>query len=193
MVACLIAIGLGRLSPLTNSAARFGLELCSGQPCFRGLIAGRTSWAAAQYVFGNRTTILLDPPNGAIRVYPSLDHKTLGRIAIQVPADGSLSAGDAVSLLGPPCGVTINPQSYTYTLRYLTVRFVTQNRQDILNVNTPVVFIEFSDPSYTRNAGASPCVAQPTTPELYIVNRPWRGFIATQHYLHVTHHQAEQE
>ncbi len=182
-VASMVAMALGPRYPLPSPAARFGLGLCTGQPCFRGLTPGLTLWATAQQVFANRTSISVDPNEVEIRAYPSPRRESVGRITIQLPDDGSLSMRDVFVLYGRPCAVTIHPELRRFILRYPAARFSSEHNQDALTANTPIVFVEFSAPAHQTNAGAQPCLERPTTPGLETANRHWLGFTSLERYL----------
>ncbi len=182
-LALVIVVVLGCAQSTPNSARTFGFDRCDQTLCFRGLVPGLTSWKAAQEVLGGRVRIIFEPPDGEIHIFPTPDGKLLGRIRIRLPDDGSLSAGMIVGLYGPPCGVTLHPQSAKFILHYPTVRFVTPPRRNALRLYTPLVGVEFSPSSGQKNTGEMPCVEHPAASDREVIARPWFGFTTAQQYL----------
>lgn len=183
-IAVLMMIGLvlADLWGPRNPAVVFGFSRCGDAACFRGLIPGLTSWTEARAAFGNRLVHSFDVPDGEIRIYESAAG-FLGRVRIQLPADGSLLIGHVIGLYGAPCGVTIYPQARKFRLRYPTARFVTPTNQFALDPHTSVVFVEFGDPAAMEQMGAQSCLAEQRSPEIGAVDREWHGFASLRHYL----------
>jgi hypothetical protein len=170
-----VVIFLTRPFSKPNPARIFGMDMCEGRACFRGLVPGETSWEDAKAMFNGRVDISIDGPYGAIRLFETADGTTLRRIYITLP-DGSLSVGSVMLLYGRPCAVTVYPQFRKFTLRYPAVSFVAHFHQARLTPDTPIVSVDFVGSALHERSPSGICSEQQTPANVEAHHFRWKGF-----------------
>ncbi len=107
---CAGALLIGRNHPVQQDLLRF-LSQCDGQPCYLGIVPGKTAWESAlrtledspQLEFDPDTNIAANPPgfNGSALIFGST---TVDEIELTMRTS-TVSIGSMIVRMGPPCAV----------------------------------------------------------------------------------------
>jgi hypothetical protein len=189
------AVVLGRLDHAPSKFQSYGLDVCDGEPCFRGIKVG-SDWAVTQKLLPdatleqNRWQINLNTAGSHyIFVDSSMDYKTVRRFGIagyrQEPLP--IYARDLIQQFGAPCQVVIevsnggqsDPRNvllfYPSMLAELDLYFKQNLSRYRLQWDSRVVYL-----TVVGNTADSK-----TCDYVEAVNvGPWRGFKSVEDYRH---------
>src|SRR5215813_2075703 len=178
---------LGQIISAPNQAQILGFGLCSGQPCFSGIIPELTPYSNVQRLVGRRPIrsepimrLIVSLDGADVAVIGHADAETVQTIqATLLTLQAPPQAGDVIDVYGPPCRIDFSTlhtvQSAqgiaTINLIYPTLIALTQPLNDRLEMTSPVLMI---------NIGAQSgdwCQSVTTGSEL-----SWSGFRSLRRY-----------
>jgi len=179
---CALAVGAGRLDRTPSKLEVFGLDLCDGEPCFRGVKAG-TDWVIVKKAFPQgveKETYDLGAPSDMldlqqIEFFPSDNHKIAESIQVTTKAANPIpvSAGDVLMQYGPPCYVELGdiPGSMTIIYPKMTVQLnMIASDDHHLQLNSAISGLEIHN--YLRQCHEKTSAN----------SGPWHGFISMEEY-----------
>ncbi len=179
---------LGYLFLVPNPLQTVGFELCTGIPCYEGLIPGVTQWFPAKAYMTDHGA-LDDPSKDFLEFTVANEHITAGTpngakflMYISVRdirgAQTSTTLKDAIQLFGVPCGVGSEYFPGTVTLYYPTAMINVLPVAHRLTADAPLIYVELMDAKQTKRQDAhgnySLCNGQG--------QGPWLGFAKLSRY-----------
>jgi len=166
-----------------NAASQFGLMYCSGVPCFRGLVVGKTTWREAVNALGGQSTIVELPYYGKVTLLPSTDGQSLTSILIDHPGDQAATIGEILMHYGVPSCVEFNIHSNLLIFHYrkleIGTSFVDDHIAPMTRVSLIILWNSPEDFSLCKSIGQNIL----GTSYMQIAVRSWQGFTSRQHYL----------
>ncbi len=167
----------------TNTTSRLGLKYCSGLPCFRGLVVGKTTWREAVNALGGNSTTDGLPYYGKVTLLPSPDRRSLISILIEHPGEQAATIGGILMQYGAPSCVELYMRSNLLIFHYRMVEIVTSFVDDHIAPITPVsdIILLYSpeDSFLCKSIGQNIM----DTSYMPLAVRSWQGFTSRQHYL----------
>jgi hypothetical protein len=162
-----------------------GLTDCDGVPCVYGVMAGRTSWQAAQVSFAQLENTVLEEQAIALRaaevghidLFISVDKVNVGRISVR--PEEVITAGWLIQHYGVPCGITIYRFSDIITLRYPTLLANIRMTGAPFAATIPVELLQILDPAFKPKYQPDMCIDNITDGAR---NFRWGGFSSARFY-----------
>ncbi len=167
---CILSIFAGRTDTHPDNLQLIGFDLCGGQPCFKGIIPGVTTWEQAKPNIGSIANhdFLVDSTSGAsqgnVGVYIASDARTVGLVQQTVY---NIRLLDVIQKYGVPCSVSMSGDTtYTYAIiMYPRMEIFVSIKSERLEPLSSVTLISMGDKPL-------PC-SEPIS---------WKGFIGSRHY-----------
>lgn len=172
-----------RSSLQQTNVQTLGFEKCGGQPCFRGIFPGSTTWDEAQ-------RLLLQPGKQSGAFSGDVGHS---RVSVRADAGDSLvelidiigdpntplpAVGAFVAQYGLPCGVSNHDNPAITVFLYPQMVFGVEHGQAPLTVDSPVVWFQLYKQHYWADHSDDLCSMYP---RLFDV-AAWQGFAAWRIY-----------
>lgn len=176
------AVLVGHILSSQNSLQSMGFDLCNGTPCYKGMTPGVTPWFPVKR-FMMEHGALDDPGKEYLEFTFADEHisagtpngaKFLTSITLhdQREAQANSTLGDALSLLGLPCGIGSEYFPGTVTVYYPTATLNVLPKRRQLTPDARVIYVELID--LTHNDSDRLCGRQGQA--------PWLGFASLSFY-----------
>jgi hypothetical protein len=191
VVLLLLIVGIGssvlygRATPRSEDLMTLGFDLCSGTPCFMGIIPGVTTgkqvhsllskYDPAELPEGQRITARLN--NFTVGVLLDADSKKVISLTIPLYQDSVFPRLESfIAIFGLPCSVGVVKESERLDLSYPNMSLGVTPVNSYLSLHSPLSYVVLASSDVSTHR----CVYRKYN--VGYIELPWLGFTRADHY-----------